>query len=45
MSRCERKTDSWTERTGLWLPRVGVGGRSAIDGEFGVGIYKLLHLE
>ena len=34
------ETDSQTWRTDLWLPR-----RSGMDGEFGVGRCKLLHLE
>ena len=37
----ERKSRTW--RVDLWLP--GGGERSGMDGEFGVGEYKLLHLE
>ena len=36
------ETDSQAQRTDLWLPRGGGGGK---DWEFGVGRCKLLHLE
>ena len=38
------ETDSQTQRSDLWLPRGRSGGRG-MDWEFGVGRYKLLHLE
>ena len=38
------KTDSYTWRSDLWLPRVRGEGRG-MDCKFGVGRCKLLHLE
>jgi len=38
-----QKRESGTWRTDLWLPRGG--GGSGMDGEFGVGRCKTLHLE
>ena len=37
----QKRTNSWTRRTDLWLPRE----RSGMDWEFGVSRCKLLHLE
>ena len=39
----EMETESWEQRTDLWLPWWGGGAQ---DGwEFGVNRYKLLHIE
>ena len=41
----ETETDSQTEKTDLWLPRIGWGRGRGMDWEFGVSRCKLLHLE